>query len=187
MADFIFHALVILFALAVGGGLAWSHYLRGQAVGSIAIKGQGSAYVGWVAKKIVVKRNVSRGKVSSVDIHFKGSDRIVTVLSGTVPQLARTIESVAEMVRTGVRGSGVGTSFGTLAQMDIDLEPTYSGRRYVSLSFVVTQDEGPDLFGQALLTSEQALELVELLRIAAAPGATVAQARNARKRAGRTS
>jgi len=86
---------------------------------------------------------------------------------------------------------GIGKSFGRYSDLDVNIATTDGGRRYVALSFTITQVNRPNLEGQVLLTSEQAAKLVGLLRVAVAPGRTVAVARaqaraSARREQGRS-
>jgi len=101
MDEVILPALGILFALGFVGAMVWAHFLRGQTVGAVAARGQGKAFTRRGPMRIVVKRNVSAGdRVSSVDILFRGSMRIVTVRAGSVQQLARAIDEAAAMVKS---------------------------------------------------------------------------------------
>ena len=158
-------AIALLGALVYVARFAWLR-LRGQVVGEVETHAQGDYFQRPGRRRILVKRNVARGQSSSVDIVFRGTDRIATVDATVVPQVAQAIERAAQMASGDARGPGWVT-FGSFPEFNVRAEPDGTGRRRVCLSFLQPQAEGPDLLAQYLLTSAHAAALAHLLRVAA--------------------
>lgn len=174
MSDIVLAALAIgIFAVA--GRVAWIRF-RGKVIGEVTAQAQGHIFSKPGPRGILVKGNMARGGLRSVDLVFRGADKVATLGAEVVPKFVAALESAgtASGEARGLRG----ILYGTFTDVEVRALPTAYREWTVTLSFLAGQAEGPDIPVDYLLAPERAAELTNLLRASCRSGPLRAQVRH---------